>query len=272
MNLRRALSTLFATASLLLAFACGGGGGGSSPAPSVTVSVSPATVTLTTNGTQTFTATVGNTTNTAVTWSVVEGGGGSITSGGAYTAPATPGTYHVKATSQADATKFGTATVTVNPPPATTLSYTDPTSGTYQVQRNAGLSTGTHLVLDVVGSGAPNGAGLAFTLTADATRLTFTKVNGADAQYIQNGAVLNLGSAPLGIRGKVSGNTLTAGLGQKGTGSSVALNGVLARFAVDLAAGAPQGTASLGQTKAKVLQSDGTLADITLTFGTVTAN
>jgi hypothetical protein len=82
----------------------------------VTVTIYPENVTLNTGGTQTFTATVmeGGTTTTAVTWSVQEGSaGGTITSGGVYTAPKTAGTYHVVATSQADATKFATATVTV---------------------------------------------------------------------------------------------------------------------------------------------------------------
>ncbi|MBI3131036.1 MAG: hypothetical protein HYZ13_06730 [Acidobacteria bacterium] len=158
------------------------------------------------------------------------------------------------------------------PPAATSLAYTDPSTGTYQVKKNAGLSTSTHLVLDVVGSGAPNGAGLAFSLTADATRLTWTKVATGDAEFIQNGTVLTLGTAPLALKGKVTGNALVGGLGQKGLGSSVALNGVLARFAVDLKAAAPTGTAALAQTKAQVLQSDGTIANITLTFGTLAAN
>ena len=50
----------------------------------------------------------------AVTWSVQEGApGGSVTAAGVYTAPGTAGTYHLVATSQADATKSATATVTV---------------------------------------------------------------------------------------------------------------------------------------------------------------
>jgi hypothetical protein len=81
----------------------------------VTVTISPENVTLNTGGTQTFTATVTGTTNTAVTWSVQEGdaGGTITTTGGVYTAPNTAGTYHVVATSQDDPTKFATATVTV---------------------------------------------------------------------------------------------------------------------------------------------------------------
>jgi hypothetical protein len=77
----------------------------------VTVSPNPATITL--GETKQFGALVTGATNTSVTWSVVETGGGSVTAGGLYTAPSTPGTYHVKATSVADPTQSGTAAVTV---------------------------------------------------------------------------------------------------------------------------------------------------------------
>jgi hypothetical protein len=77
----------------------------------VTVSPNPATITL--GETKQFGALVTGATNTSVTWSVVETGGGSITAGGLYTAPSTPGTYHVKATSVADPTQSGVAVVTV---------------------------------------------------------------------------------------------------------------------------------------------------------------
>jgi len=49
-----------------------------------------------------------------IVWSVQEGAaGGSITSGGLYTAPATTGTYHVVASSAFDSTQFATAAVTI---------------------------------------------------------------------------------------------------------------------------------------------------------------
>jgi hypothetical protein len=81
----------------------------------VAVNVSPDTATVLSGQDKTFTAAVIGTANTAVTWSVLEGGvGGSITGAGVYTAPSTAGTYHVIATSQADSTKTGSATVTVS--------------------------------------------------------------------------------------------------------------------------------------------------------------
>ncbi|MFI5102676.1 MAG: hypothetical protein ACHP9V_04805 [Terriglobales bacterium] len=102
---------------------------GSSSHPAVIVSVSPAGATVFASGpaggtwppqTATFTATVTNNTNTAVNWSVSPAtNGGSITSAGVYTAPTIvaglPGSATVTATSQADTTKFGTATVTITP-------------------------------------------------------------------------------------------------------------------------------------------------------------
>jgi hypothetical protein len=77
---------------------------------SVTVTVSPATKTLLAGASVTFTAAVANAPSNAVTWSAT---GGTITSSGAYTAPATPGTYTVTATSTWAGTTPGTATVTV---------------------------------------------------------------------------------------------------------------------------------------------------------------
>ncbi len=80
----------------------------------VTVTIAPTTATLITGATQSFTATVTGSSNTAVTWSVTETSGGSVTSAGVYTAPATGGTYHVVATSVADPTQSATVAVVVD--------------------------------------------------------------------------------------------------------------------------------------------------------------
>jgi hypothetical protein len=80
----------------------------------VAVTVTPSTGSVNACKTLQLTATVTGTTNTSVTWSVQEGAaGGTVTAAGLYTAPAGPGTYHVVATSNADATKSAIATVTV---------------------------------------------------------------------------------------------------------------------------------------------------------------
>jgi hypothetical protein len=76
----------------------------------VSVSVSPASATLVTGGRQQFTATVSGASNTNVTWAAT---GGTISSTGLYTAPATPGSYTATATSVADTTKSASASISV---------------------------------------------------------------------------------------------------------------------------------------------------------------
>ena len=87
--------------------------------PTVAVSVSPSSATLYGGQSQSFSATVTNTSNTAVTWSISPTGTGSINSSGNYTAPASITTQQVvtvTATSQADTTKSASATVYLLPP------------------------------------------------------------------------------------------------------------------------------------------------------------
>jgi hypothetical protein len=100
--------------------------------PPVAVSMSPSTAQVVTGKTQQFTAIVINTTNTAVTWSL-RGAGcsgnacGTVSSSGLYTAPATvpsPAQVIVTATSVADTTKTASATVTILPPVAVSISPT----------------------------------------------------------------------------------------------------------------------------------------------------
>ncbi len=135
---------------------------------------------------------------------------------------------------------------TNNPPPpppktiADTLVYTDPSSGTFRLVKNGTLSTSTHLVLDLVGPTATNGRGVAFTLNADTSKVTWAKVATTDAGLVQNVA-FNLGTGSQIFSAKASGDTLSAGLFQKGAGPSappaVSLSAPLVRVALDLRAG-----------------------------------
>lgn len=84
-----------------------------SPPVQVAIASSSGTSTVDACKTLTFAASVSGTSSQAVTWSVVESGGGSITSAGVYTAPSTAGTYHVRAVSQASSAASAQATVTV---------------------------------------------------------------------------------------------------------------------------------------------------------------
>jgi hypothetical protein len=88
------------------------------PAPVIAVAVSPSVVSTGLGGTVTFQATVTGTStgqSTAVTWSVAVGAG-TIDVLGVYVAPAVAGTYTVIATSVADLTKTGVATVNAGTP------------------------------------------------------------------------------------------------------------------------------------------------------------
>src|SRR5216683_883758 len=102
---------------------CGGLVGPPPPPPSnITVTVAPATASVPLGEPQTFTATVSNTANTGVTWSVngIPGGNaaaGTIDAGGVYTAPENlpaPVSVSVKATSAADSSKTSTSLVTIS--------------------------------------------------------------------------------------------------------------------------------------------------------------
>src|ERR1700739_4985889 len=100
------------------------GCGGESKTPThipVRVPIAPLSATVAVGGTQQFTATVQNSSNTAVTWQVngVTGGNatvGIISGSGLYTGPvAVPNsaTVTVPAVSQADSTKSASASVTI---------------------------------------------------------------------------------------------------------------------------------------------------------------
>lgn len=115
------LSSFLMVPALLLLAACGGGGGSSSDTGgggggggTASLRMNQTTVFVNAGASTTFSATVTGVSNTAVNWSVLEGGaGGSITAAGVYTAPALGGTFHIAAQSQADPAAKGLATVLV---------------------------------------------------------------------------------------------------------------------------------------------------------------
>ena len=130
--MKRGIVSVAVVFAFLVTLAGCGKSSSSSPTTSVTVTIAPTTATVNTGATQQFTATVGNTTNTAVSWSVngVTGGNqtvGFISSSGLYTAPntvPTPATVTVTAVSQADTAVSGTAQVTITAPSTPAASLT----------------------------------------------------------------------------------------------------------------------------------------------------
>jgi hypothetical protein len=112
----RAATGLFFLSIIFFNSACGGGGT-TTPSSTISVTVTASKSTVVVGQTVTCTAAVTGTSNTAVTWSVSGGASnGTISSTGVYTAPATVPNFPkvtVMATSQADPTKSGSATVTV---------------------------------------------------------------------------------------------------------------------------------------------------------------
>jgi hypothetical protein len=80
----------------------------------VKVSVTPHVVTSSVGQVLQFSAVVSGTSNQNVTWSVQEGSaGGTVDSTGKYTAPTTPGIYHVVATSAFEPAQNDVATIAV---------------------------------------------------------------------------------------------------------------------------------------------------------------
>ena len=124
----RALGLPHSALAALWLLGCGGGPASVSspppsapPPPSITVTVTPMTGSVLLGNSQTLTATVTNTADTSVTWSVnnIPGGTpsmGTITSAGVYTAPTdlpSQAIVQVTATSQADSSKSATAQITI---------------------------------------------------------------------------------------------------------------------------------------------------------------
>ena len=163
-----------------------------------------------------------------------------------------------------------------NPPPKTiadTLSYTNP-SGTYTLVKNTSKSTNTHLVLDLVGP-AGSLSGVGFYLTADQTKVTWTTVDGGDPEKVKSSTF-----ASTIVKSKVSGDTLQAGVYQKGTTAAVAAttSTVLASVALDLKSSVPvNASANLVAVAGKALilnapSNPTATSPITISVGSLTAN
>jgi len=150
------------------------------------VQILPGSPSLGTNESLQFTATVFGSQNQAVTWSAT---GGTITTGGLYTAGTTPGSYHITATSVASPLSTATIIVTVNP---VTLTVTpNPTTVvTGQKQQFMVRVTGANnkTVTWTTTAGTITSAGL-LTAPTSATTLTVTATSVADQAVTATSAV-----------------------------------------------------------------------------------
>ncbi len=221
---------LFSTVALLAA--CGTTSktstGPVQPAASVSVAISPTTANIRAGSSYTFTAAVTGSTNTTVSWSVdstTSGNStiGTITSSGAYTAPATlpsPNTITVTASSAADNTKSSSSAVTLwNPTP--TLAGISP------AVTNLGAFTFTVTGTNYI-SGAQillNNSPLATTFVSS-TQLTATGTASASGTFpvvVENpdpGA-----SASSTLNFQVNGSVQSSSCSQMSTGQGASLGG-----------------------------------------------
>jgi Pectate lyase superfamily protein len=115
------VTSVAVVAALASLSSCHSSGRSTSP-PGIAITITPSSISTPVGGTIEFRATVTGVDagqSTAVTWSVVPGGGSIDATTGAYVAPMASGNYAVTATSVADSSKKGTATVAVYAPSST---------------------------------------------------------------------------------------------------------------------------------------------------------
>lgn len=113
----------------------------------VSVSISPGSASVDEASQVQFTATVSGVSNTAVTWAVTRGAG-TITQSGLFTAPKAAESDVITATSQGNTAKSASASITVLPPHAVTLSWSASASTVsfYKVYRGS-VSGGPYSLL-----------------------------------------------------------------------------------------------------------------------------
>jgi len=160
------------------------------------------------------------------------------------------------------------------PVPATKLEYTDPTGTGYRFVKNA-TSTATKLVLDLKGPASGTGRGVSFSVTSDATKVSFVKVESSDREYAQNEA-FDLGTGDYKLfKGVVDGNSLKVSVAQKGaTASDKPLGGTLVRIALEMKTSANMSqntTITFTASDARELPSSGGSQPITIAYGTLVA-
>lgn len=161
-------------------------------------------------------------------------------------------------------------------PTAKGLSYSDPSSGTFQLRRNAALSAPGHLVLELWGPSSM-ACGVVIHLAVDPKQVSWVPVGSTDPaqSLVQPGTVFNLGTGPQILKAQRSGGQLQVAIAEKGLSNPKAMNGPLVRIALEPAAASlPSGT-PLGLTadasRSRVLLADGNTLPLTATVGLLKA-
>jgi hypothetical protein len=195
-------------------------------APAVTVSVSPAAVTLAASATRQFTATVGGSSNPAVTWTATSG---SITSGGLYAAPASPGVATVTARSVADTSVIGTATVTIQAAAPTTLQEAfDTGTKTAYSAGSVSLASGSWTLSDaLLGSSSSDrfvGAQAVRLRNTGTVTMGFDLGSGAGTVTVKHAVYGADGSSSWGVWSSIDGGSTWAQAGSTVTTSSTVLS------------------------------------------------
>jgi len=166
----------------------------SSSAPPVSIAVSPSSSSLAMGKSQQFSASVSGTSNTAVTW---KSSGGTISSGGMYTAPMSAGSFLVTATSVADTSKSASASVTVATTVAVTISPGSASlssGGSQQFTASVSGSSNTAVTWSATG-GSISSAGL-YTAPSAAGTYTVAATSSADTTKSAS-ATVTVSAAPV---------------------------------------------------------------------------
>lgn len=183
-------------------------------AQDVSVAVDPQEATIAAEDTLGFTATVTGSAVTAVSWTVVETGGGTIDAQGVYTAPASPGTFHVRATSVASPSVSGESTVVVAAPVAVAVAIAPRTTSvvasgtvTFTATVTNTMNTAVTWSVPTAGCGTVTAAGV---YTAPSTARTCTVVATSQADPSKSDTATVTVTAPVTVAISPSTTSVTA--------------------------------------------------------------
>jgi len=121
--------------------------------------------------------------------------------------------------------------------------YTNPTTTGWCLQKNTSLSTGRHLVLDLVGPSGGSGLGVALSLDLgrDANKASWASVHTTDSDFVKN-VSYDLGSGSHALKAAVSSGVLRLGVFSKGLSAHpTPYTAPLVRIALDLKEGLKAG-------------------------------